>query len=198
MIKIQSIILNILFLFITIYFIYTINSTKKDLNNLNIEMESLVYKISDIIEKSISESKSVGIFIDNISLTSIQNRSNKNFNDLINGDRKILLRYSSGCMVCTNEDILMSNLVLNELGSENVIIISSSPEESIHSFMHRNSYIKDIFMVDKGALNIPIDEMDLGYIAVINENYEVKSLFTPKDSYREIVRYVTHVKQTYF
>lgn len=171
----------------------TTNNCFEILNKVN-SLKSLV------IGKDFYHYKLEGTSLENIYLK-LPNSDSISLQERVNAGPILVFRYSElHCQVCVDSVITDLKKEFEEIGENNIIILSSYRSKSdLLLFKRMNQLDLPVYNINEESLSISIDQAKTPYMFVLDSNLTVNMIFIPEKTLPELnTQYFKFVKQRYF
>jgi hypothetical protein len=102
------------------------------------------------------------------------------------------------CNSCVEENLVFVNDFCDSIGEEHVLFLASyKNKRDLHIFKRINKIVSPIYNVS--SLGLPIEELNLPFCFVVNENRKAECVFIPlKEDNSQFKRYLKMIKKKYF
>jgi len=123
------------------------------------------------------------------------------FADLVEKYKELLIfRYSEvNCMACVEKEIVNLRDFIDRNDIKLVVIASYTNDRDLFLFKRVNKIPKYIiYNIKEGALNLPVENINLPYYFILDSNYKANNLFVPDKNFPErSLKYLNSVVKKY-
>lgn len=131
----------------------------------------------------------------------LEDQSPHSLADLIGQDHKLVMRYSElHCDVCVDETMKQLKRFTEEIGQDQVLLISSyANPRDMYTFKRLNQIQLPLYNLGEQKLDLRAEEADVPYLFVIGPDQKVDLVFLAyKEAPELLSRYLNIVKGKYF
>ena len=172
---------------------HKINQDLIEENNISESIESL------IIGNVFLQFETTDSRIEDLIITS-NNDNNKRLSNYLCSVNRLILRYNEdNCSSCIDHSLDALLEYKDAIGIENILIISTvRNNRKLKAFIDKYEDLNIQIINTKSEINLPIEEYNIPYFFVINENLELKMLFVPiKELPHNTARYLDIISQRF-